>query len=152
MVGNRDIRSHEDWKKFVTMFRNAFPDIHFTIEDQIAEGDMVATRWTFTGTLKGKLKGIPPTGQHVSVTGVNIYRIVANKIVEFWVNSDDLGMFQQIGVIPPMGQDQDRSVMRNVVMGNPKHPRNLAEESDLTNPIQKEQSICPSRWIEAANC
>lgn len=100
MVGRSDIHGSEEWKQFVTMFRTAFPDIHFTVEDNFGEGDKVATRWSFTATHKGELMGIPPTGVHVTVTGINIYHIAGGKIVEFWPKLDDLGMLQQLGVIP----------------------------------------------------
>lgn len=100
--GNPDITSQEGWKQFVITFRDAFPDIHFTIEDQIAEGDMVATRWKFTGTHKGELMGITPTNRQVTVTGTNIYRFVGSKIAEFWINMDGLGMLQQLGAVSPL--------------------------------------------------
>ena len=91
-------------KHAVTMFRTAFPDIHMTIEDMLAEGDKVAIRLTATGTHKGELMGIAPTGKHVSITATAIYRFAGGKIQEGWVNRDDLGMMQQLGVVPPPGQ------------------------------------------------
>ena len=106
MVGSPDIHGHEGWKQYVYMIRTAFPDIHFTIEDQFGEGDKVATRWTATGTHKGELMGIPPTSVQVTLKGINIYHIADCKIVEFWVNKDDLGMMQQLGVIPAPGQGE----------------------------------------------
>ncbi|MBI1928995.1 ester cyclase [Candidatus Poribacteria bacterium] len=84
--------------------RVAFPDMQFTIEDQIAEGDKVVTRWTFRGTHKGDLMGIAPTGKRVSMTGINIQRIAGGKIEEEWVIWDSMGMMQQLGVMPPPGQ------------------------------------------------
>jgi predicted ester cyclase len=90
----------EGLKKTVAMYRTAFPDISFTIEEQIAEGDMVATRWTGTGTNEGELMGMSPTGKHSVVTGIGIDRIENGKIVESWGNWDTLGMLQQIGAIP----------------------------------------------------
>jgi len=106
-AGGPDIHGPEGYKQFFTMFRTAFPDIKFTIEDQIAEGDKVVTHVTFTGTHKGELMGIPPTGVQVTVTGIAISRIAGGKILECWVNSDDLGMWQQLGVIPPIGQGEE---------------------------------------------
>jgi predicted ester cyclase len=85
------------------MYRTAFPNIHVTIEDQIAEGDKVVTRWTGHGTHQGELMGIPPTNKAVTVTGIAIDRIVAGKIVEHWENFDQLGMLVQLGVVPPPG-------------------------------------------------
>ena len=97
------VRSLEDLKHFVTMYRTAFPDAHFTIEDIIAEGDKVAVRFTATGTHQGDLMGIAPTGKHVTATGISIIRYENGKAMEGWANFDDLGMLQQLGVIPPMG-------------------------------------------------
>ncbi len=84
----------------ITMFRHAFPDLHFTIEDQVAEGDKVATRYTFRGTQQGELMGIPPTGKQVSIGGISIYRITDGKMQQAWIEYDMLGLLQQLGVIP----------------------------------------------------
>ena len=91
-------------RQFVTIYRTAYPDTHFVVEDQIAEGDRVVTRWTAQGTHRGELMGIPPTGKRVTVTGITIDRIVGGKIVETWNNFDALGQLQQLGVIPMPGQ------------------------------------------------
>jgi len=107
LVGNPDIRDIEGFKQLVTTLRTAFPDGHFTIDDIIAEGDKVVTRWTFTGTHKGELMGIPPTDKQATVTGIDIIRIASGKIVEGWTNMDTLGFMQQLGVIPPMGQGEE---------------------------------------------
>lgn len=93
----------EGTKAFLGMFLSAFPDTNFTIEDQVAEGDMVVTRWVATGTHKGELMGIPATGKHVTVTGVDIDRISGGKSVEHWGQFDQMGMMQQLGVVPPPG-------------------------------------------------
>jgi steroid delta-isomerase-like uncharacterized protein len=82
------------------MFRAAFPDLHFAIEDQIAEGDKVVTRYTFSGTQQGPLMGIPATGKHVSITGISIYRVVNGKMQAAWIEYDMLGLMQQIGMVP----------------------------------------------------
>ncbi len=100
MVHSPDIHGQDNWKAFITAFRNAFPDIHFTIGDLFGEGGKVAARWKFTGTHKGELMGVPPTGVHITVTGINIYHFREGKISEFWATLDDLGMLQQLGVIP----------------------------------------------------
>lgn len=91
-------------KQYVAMLRAAFPDFHMTIEDQIADGDRVVTRWSAHGTHSGEFQGIPPTGKHGTMTGIDIDRIANDKVVECWVNSDDLGLLQQLGVIPTPGQ------------------------------------------------
>ena len=92
----------EQYKNFIMMYRAAFPDLLMTIEDQIAEGDEVVQRWTATGTHRGELMGIPPTGKKIEITGTYTTRIVEGKIVEDWGNWDTLSMMQQLGVIPPM--------------------------------------------------
>jgi predicted SnoaL-like aldol condensation-catalyzing enzyme len=91
----------EGSKMLVTIYRNAFPDINFTIDEQIAEGDTVVTRWTASGTHKGELAGIPPTGKSVTVSGVAVDRIVNGKLVVGWDISDRYAMFEQLGLIPP---------------------------------------------------
>ena len=93
----------EGSKQLVTMYRNAIPDVHFTIDDQIAEGDKVWTRWTGHGTYTGELFGIPATGKSATVTGIGVDRIVNGKIVESWGIFDQFGMMQQLGVIPTPG-------------------------------------------------
>ena len=82
------------------MFREAFPDIEFAVEDELAEGDRVAMRWSAKGTHRGELMGIPPTGNRVETTGMLIYRVSGGKSAEAWVSGDDLGIMQQIGAIP----------------------------------------------------
>jgi steroid delta-isomerase-like uncharacterized protein len=93
----------EAYKQFLSMYMTAFPDLHFTIEDMIAEGDTVVARFTTHGTHQGNFMGIPPTGKQGNGTGIFIDRIVNGKAVEQWFNTDDLGLLQQLGVIPPMG-------------------------------------------------
>ena len=87
-------------KQFFTMFHAAFPDLHYTIEDQVAEGDKVVTRTTWRGTHKGTFVGIPPTGKQVAVTGLDMTRWAGGKAVEHWANQDLLGLMQQLGVVP----------------------------------------------------
>ena len=99
-----EVRGPEGIKQFVSMYRSAYPDTHFTVEDQIAEGDRVVTRWTGQGTHEGELMGIPPTGNRVTVTGIEFDRVSDGKMQETWVNYDALGMMQQLGVIPPPEQ------------------------------------------------
>jgi len=93
----------EGLKQGIQMYLNAFPDLHFTVELEIAQGDLVATRWTSRGTHRGELMGIPPTGKTVTVTGIDINRIAGGKLVEHWGNYDMLGMLQQLGVVPMPG-------------------------------------------------
>jgi steroid delta-isomerase-like uncharacterized protein len=90
----------EAYRQFVSQFLSAFPDSHFTIEDLLAEGDSVVVRHTFRGTHQGDFMGIPPTGKSVIATGISLSGIQNGKGVEAWVNGDDLGLMQQLGVIP----------------------------------------------------
>ncbi len=94
------VNGSQGYKQFVEIYQTAFPDLQFTINDQIADGDRVATRWTGTGTHKGSLMGIAPTGKRATVTGITIDRYENGKAVESWSNYDSLGMFQQLGVVP----------------------------------------------------
>ncbi len=96
--------SPEDIKQFVNTYLSAFPDGHTTVEASIAEGEKVAYRWTFRGTHRGELMGIPPTGEQVEITGVTINRFSGGKIEEQWNLFDQLGMLQQLGVAPAPGQ------------------------------------------------
>jgi steroid delta-isomerase-like uncharacterized protein len=97
------MQGFEAYRQFILMYFTAFPDSHFTIEDLIAEGDTVVVRYTARGTHQGNLMAIPPTGKQVSVTAIGIFRIGNGIAVEEWVNMDDLGLLQQLGVIPTMG-------------------------------------------------
>ena len=98
------IAGFEAYKQFISMYFTAFPDARLSIEDMIAEGDTVTVRQMFYGTHQGELMGIPPTGKQVSATGMTLIRIANGKAVEQWANYDDLGMLQQLGVIPAPGQ------------------------------------------------
>jgi steroid delta-isomerase-like uncharacterized protein len=94
----------EAYKQFVSAFLTAFPDARFTLEDVIAEGDTVVVRHTWRGSHTGNFRGIPPTGKQVSGTAIIITRNVNGKAVELWSNYDDLGLLQQLGVVPLPGQ------------------------------------------------
>ena len=94
----------ENHKQIVTILRVAFPDLHWEYEGLIAEGDKVAIRVTMHGTHQGEFFGIPPTGKRVTVSGIHIMRFANGKLVEHWGNNDDLGLMQQLGVIPSLGQ------------------------------------------------
>ena len=93
----------EGMEQMMTMFLSAFPDLHTTIDVLIAEGDVVSGRMTTTGTHRGDFMGIPATGKQVKFSEIHIVRIVNGKAVEHWGNSDDMGMMQQLGVIPTQG-------------------------------------------------
>jgi len=97
---DEDVRGIEGLKQFVSMIRSAIPDLRITLEDDIAEGEKVVSRWRAQGTHQGELMGIAPTGNKVIITGITIHRIEEGKIVEEWENWDALGLMQQIGAIP----------------------------------------------------
>jgi steroid delta-isomerase-like uncharacterized protein len=94
----------EGARLLVSQFVNAIPDLQATVDAIIAEGDLVAARCTYSGTHTGELLGIPPTGKTASVTATGFFRIVNGKIAENRVNFDALGLMQQLGVIPMLGQ------------------------------------------------
>jgi steroid delta-isomerase-like uncharacterized protein len=95
----------EGFHQFASAFLTAFPDVHTSIEDQLAEGDKVVTRWTSRGTNTGSLFGMPTTGKSATITGITIDRFAEGKIVESWDELDQLGMLQQLGVIPVPQQE-----------------------------------------------
>lgn len=95
-----EVRGHQGMQDFVTKYRTALPDYHCTIEDQVAEGDKVVTRWTVRGTQRGELDGIPPTGKPVTLAGIVIDRIANGRMAETWQQADMLGMMQQLGLMP----------------------------------------------------
>jgi len=97
---DEDVRGVEGLKQFVTMIRSAIPDLRITLEEDIAEGDKVVSRWRAQGTHQGELMGIAPTSNQVMITGITIHRIEDGKIVEEWENWDALGLMQQIGAVP----------------------------------------------------
>ena len=84
----------------VALFRAAFPDQWWRIDDLIAEGDRVVARVTMTGTHLGDFFGIPPTGRRVTVGGIHILRVADGQIAEHWGVNDDLGLMRQLGVVP----------------------------------------------------
>jgi steroid delta-isomerase-like uncharacterized protein len=93
----------EGYKQLVAMYRGAFPDLNITMVEMIAEGDKVVARWTAQGTNTGEMMGMPPTGKTFNATGMNMFRISGGKVAEVWTNFDDLGMMQQLGIIPTPG-------------------------------------------------
>lgn len=89
----------EVYRQGVKRFRSAFPDLHTTIEDMVAEGDKVVVRGTDRATQQGEFMGVAPSGKPIQVRWINIYRIEDGKIAEQWMSSDGLGMLQQLGMI-----------------------------------------------------
>jgi predicted ester cyclase len=95
-----EIHGLKDFKQLVSGLFDAFPDLHWTIDDMVSEGDKVAVRFTLTGTHKGVYMGIPPTNKKGTMWVIEIYRVVGGKFAESWSRLDTLGLMQQLGVIP----------------------------------------------------
>jgi steroid delta-isomerase-like uncharacterized protein len=93
----------EDFKENFREIYQAVPDLQFTLEDLVAEGDRVADRWQIRGTHRGEIAGIAPTGKQVSWTGMAFFRIEKGKIVEHWNEVDRLSLMQQLGALPQEG-------------------------------------------------
>ncbi len=99
-------RGPEDIKEVVRSYHSAFPDINFAVEQQVAEGDMVVTRWTARGTHRGEFMGISPSGKRIEVSGMSMDRISGDRIVENWNNWEALEMMRQIGAITDSAHTQ----------------------------------------------
>lgn len=102
-------RGPESMRGLATMLRTAFPDLRFEIEELVAEGDTVAGRLTMSGTHEGPLMGTPPSRRSVRQEHMHFVRFRDGKAVEHWGVRDDLGMMQQLGVIPAPGQSEEAS-------------------------------------------
>ena len=93
-------KGFENVKQVIILFHTAFPDAQYPLFDLLADGDKVVARWGLRGTHRGTFMGVAPTEKSVNVTGIIIYRLENQKIVEYWGNFDTLGMMQQLGAIP----------------------------------------------------
>jgi steroid delta-isomerase-like uncharacterized protein len=105
-----------DWngtKQFSAAFYSAFPDLRHNIVDMVAEGDKVAIRLNVSGTHKGELQGIPPTGKKVSFGAMDFITLIDGKIAEDWLNADIMGLMQQIGAIPTDAHVSSSSTARS---------------------------------------
>ena len=96
----------EGVKAFVAMYREAFPDLHATVEDMVEEGDKIAVRATFTGTHDGDFMGIPASGRKISIQAMDLVRVVDGRAAEHWGVTDVMGLMQQIGAIPQEAASQ----------------------------------------------
>jgi len=146
--GELDLETH---KQVMSMYFTALPDFHGTLNDIIAEGDKVVTRWTATGTHQGELMGVPPTGKQVVFTGMTVLRLADGKIVEAWWSYDALGLMQQLGAIPPMQKDYSNVFFMTLSPGlnmislplEPQTPytaRSLAEKLSATAVIKLDET------------
>ncbi len=147
-----EIQGHKGVKQFYTKLREAFPDIHFTIENQVAEGDKVVTHWIARATHKGEFKGIPPTGNQVNFTAIDIDRLVNGKVVECWTNVDELGLLQQLGVIlTPVKEDQKetREAWDKIALGYDR--TNTPTQMWLGNESLRRTGLCAGmRFLDVA--
>ena len=101
------VRGVQTVKENIRWFRNVFPDLTCTIEDQLAEGEKVVTRWTVRGTHQGEeFFGVPATGERIEMRGIQIDRFEGGKLVEERAEFDLLGALQQLGAVPEPGQAQ----------------------------------------------
>jgi steroid delta-isomerase-like uncharacterized protein len=99
----------EAYQRNVLVFLAGYPDLHWTIEDTIAENDKVVACWTISGTHRGEYMGIPATNKKVSVDGITIHHIADGKIMDSYSNWDVLGMMQQLGVVSALGLPKSAS-------------------------------------------
>ena len=100
----QEFRGREALTQGLTSLGAAFPDLQFTVEAMVAEGDKVAVRYTGQGTHQGLFRGIPPTGRSMRYTGILIWRFVAGQIAEHWAAPDLLGLLQQLGALDVPGR------------------------------------------------
>ena len=98
-----DIRGLDNYIDTMNGFFSVFPDIQVSIHHIFSSGDRAAARWTFSGTQRGAMPGLAPTGKQVSVNCISIHRMAGGKVAESWVVYDALGMMQQLGVVPSPG-------------------------------------------------
>jgi steroid delta-isomerase-like uncharacterized protein len=113
-----DLRGPDGWKQAVTSWRTAFPDIHFTVEDAVGEGDGIAYRLSMEGTFKGKWRGIEPTGKKVKGTLAFFSQYENGKLLTSFAFADQLAMYQQMGVTPPgsaEAQEANKAVTRRTL-------------------------------------
>ena len=96
--------TREGFKQNLTALKTAFPDLHYTIDDSIENGDRIVHRLTASGTMKGDFMGIPATGKRATWTEIHIGRVANGRLIEHWGLVDQLGMFVQLGIVPAPGR------------------------------------------------
>lgn len=97
------VTSPSDVTEYVEIYRRAFPDLRYAVDEVFDSGDRVCARWTATGTHRSDLFGIEPTGEVVVVEGVNVFAVDGGEITEVWSAWDSLGMVQELGILPSLG-------------------------------------------------
>lgn len=122
-----DLRTPESIRDLVLLYREAVPDAHWTIEQQVAEGEMLVTCFTARGTQRGALLGLAPTRKPMAVPGVVISRLEGHKVAVTWAQADLLGLLHQLGVMPDLSLDRAMVVARVLHAGALlAHERSLA--------------------------
>jgi steroid delta-isomerase-like uncharacterized protein len=106
-AGDGELHGVDAMKRFVAGYRRAFPDARSTVEDQIAEGDKVVTRWRARGTHRGQLGPIAATDREFEMDGITVERVAGGRIAEVWVARDELGLLGQLGVLPEPEREAD---------------------------------------------
>lgn len=104
----RALRGPELQRQLVGVYRSAFPDVRMVVDEVIESGERVALRWHAEGTHQGELEGLAPTGKHVTVTGISVDHWRDGKVVEAWVEWDNLGLARQLGAAPPEGSPVEK--------------------------------------------
>ncbi len=94
----------QGYRELMAMYFSSFPDLQITVDDMIAEGDKVVTRFTGRGTHRGDFMGAAPTGKQGEIGGISIIRVTGGKVTDEWDQLDMLGLMQQLGVIPGSGE------------------------------------------------
>lgn len=117
-TGVRGEKGTAGFAQTVGSLRAGFPDIKWTIEDLIADGDKVVVRWSWKGTNKGLFRGFPPNNKEINDTAIAIYQFKGDKVSQAWIQSDRLGFLMQLGVvspdvlIPPINKKTDGNYVR----------------------------------------
>lgn len=101
-----DLHGLKELEQFFSRLYDAFPDIQYTLNDLVVEGDKAAVHWTWTGTHSGAFMNIPPTNKKMTFWELEIHRFIGGKQVECWARMDTLSMMQQLGVIPTPGKQK----------------------------------------------
>jgi steroid delta-isomerase-like uncharacterized protein len=96
----------EAYKRQVSRFITAMPDLRFTMEDMVGENEKLAVAWTISGTHQGEFMGVPATHKKLSVDGITIHHFVNAKIMDSYISWDAWGLMQQLGVVPVLGESK----------------------------------------------
>lgn len=97
--GSYEVYGPDGVRHLVATWRSAFPDLRFTLEDLVVDGDKIVARWTCHGTHHGVFRGLAPTGKQITFAGMTLYRMARGKIVEQWTVEDGVSLYQQLGLL-----------------------------------------------------